>query len=54
LSRGNGYEVICWIEINAHRLGPMTIHIHTANSGARPKMEDARDSILDFWSQLHK
>ena len=45
---GTGYDVLLWIEhqayTNPYYRIPL-IHIHTANSSARQKMEMARDQI---------
>jgi len=43
-----GYDVLLWIEeqVALHDFIPPIIHIHTANSSAREKMEAARESII--------
>ena len=46
--RGTGYDVLCWLEEQVFTNGfnpPGTIKVHSANSGARPKMESAIRSI---------
>ena len=46
--RGTGYDVLLWLEeqVLAHGFQPPAkIKIHSANSGARPKMEAAIRSI---------
>jgi hypothetical protein len=46
---GTGYDVLLWMEeevyTNRYYLPPPTITVHSANSGARPKMESAIESI---------
>lgn len=46
-SIGTGYDVMKWIEDNAHIHGilPPTVHIHTANPVARQRMEGCKRSI---------
>lgn len=42
-----GYDVLLWIEeqVANHGFVPPLIHIHTANSSARRRMEAAKESI---------
>lgn len=42
-----GYDVLLWIEeqVFLHNFIPPKIHIHSANSSARRKMEAAKESI---------
>lgn len=45
---GNGYQVICWLEeqvLNEGMRLKALIHVHSANSGAKPKMIQAKDRI---------
>ena len=45
--RGTGYDVILWIEEQVHlnSYQPPKIVVHSANSSARAKMENAINSI---------
>lgn len=45
-----GYDVLTWLEWQVHmnNFSPPIIHIHTANSSARIKMEAAVKSIERF------
>lgn len=46
--KGTGYDVLLWLEEQTLVHGfqpPGTIKVHSANSGARPKMESAIRSI---------
>lgn len=45
--RGTGYHVLSWIEsmVVLHDFKPPIIHIHTANTSARIRMEAARSAI---------
>lgn len=45
--RGTGYDVLLWIEeaVITQEFRPPEIHVHTANSAARDKMEAAVASI---------
>jgi hypothetical protein len=40
-NRGTGYDVVLWIEeqVATSNFQPPVIHVHTANSSAREKME---------------
>jgi len=54
--KGTGYDVILWIEekvINSNFIPPK-IHIHTANSSAREKMEKGVKSILKHFHKGNK
>lgn len=44
---GNGYEVLLWIERAVAERGfvPPIIRVHSANAGARPRMEQAVEAI---------
>lgn len=47
---GTGYDVLCFLETRLNLIGdayfiPHTIHIHTANSSARIKMQSALNTI---------
>lgn len=46
--RGTGYDVILWIEeaVVTRGFRPPQIHVHSANSSARQKMELGIESIL--------
>ncbi|WP_028228674.1 cyclic-phosphate processing receiver domain-containing protein [Paraburkholderia ferrariae] len=46
-ARGTGYAVLLWLEeqVALHAMLPPRIHIHSANSSARLKMEAAVASI---------
>lgn len=48
---GSGYDVLLWIEEQVFMNGykPPKIHIHTANSSARIKMENAVKRIEKEW-----
>ncbi len=41
--RGTGYSVLVWIEeqVVLYDFDPPILHVHSANGGARPKMEAA-------------
>jgi hypothetical protein len=45
--RGTGYDIVLWIEEQVIVAGfqPPTIHVHSANSSAREKMERGVESI---------
>lgn len=46
--RGTGYDVLLWLEQQVARgklRPPPTLKVHSANVSARPKMEQAIDSI---------
>jgi len=51
---GNGYDVLLWIEeqVALNGFEPPLIFIHSANAGARPKMEAAVKSIYNIYSQV--
>lgn len=44
---GTGYDVLTWIEeqVALHGLEPPELDVHSANAGARPKMEAAIEAI---------
>ncbi|MEO1037476.1 MAG: cyclic-phosphate processing receiver domain-containing protein [Pseudomonadota bacterium] len=46
-NRGTGYDVVLWLEeaVITQQFRPPKIHIHTANSAARDRMEAAVASI---------
>ena len=46
-ARGTGYTVLLWLEeqVAVHGMVPPIIHVHSANSSARLKMEAAIASI---------
>ena len=50
---GTGYDVLLWIEEQVATCGqsPPEITVHSANVGARPKMELAIESIRRFVRQ---
>ena len=45
--RGTGYDVLLWIEeaVALHGFEPPVLHVHSANSSARQKMEAAIAAI---------
>jgi hypothetical protein len=47
---GTGYTVLLWLEeqVAVHGMKPPTIRVHSANSSARLKMEEAIKSINRF------
>ncbi len=47
--KGTGYDVLLWIEeqVLINNFVPPKIHIHTSNTSAKIKMEQARKSIYD-------
>lgn len=49
-THGNGYQVLLWLEEQVMLKGfiPPVIDVHSANEGARPKMEGAIRSIEKF------
>ena len=46
--RGTGYDVLLWIEemVYTHDFVPPKMKVHSANSSARQKMENAIESII--------
>lgn len=48
---GTGYDVLLWIEKQVYFKNyiPPKIHVHTANSSVRPKMEAAVRKIKDIY-----
>jgi hypothetical protein len=44
---GNGYDVLLWLEeqVVLHDFVPPELSVHSANVGARPKMEAAIEAI---------
>ena len=53
--RGTGYTVLLWIEeqVAIHGMSSPIIHVHSANSSARLKMEAAIRSIKQY-ENLHQ
>ncbi len=55
--RGTGYDVLLWVEeavVTASFVPPVEIKVHSANAGARPKMQSAIGQIrrlTQHWSQ---
>lgn len=51
--RGTGYDVLLWLEeqVYVNDFRPPMIHIHTANSSARQKMEAAVISIYKLYGR---
>lgn len=49
-ARGTGYSVLLWLEeqVAVHGMSAPAIHVHSANSSARGKMEAAIASIQRF------
>lgn len=47
---GNGYDVLVWLEeqVMTHGFVPPKIHLHTANTAARLRMEQAVEAIEAF------
>ncbi len=47
---GTGYDVLTWLEeqVMLHGFIPPEITVHSANAGARPKMEQAIKAIENF------
>jgi len=47
---GNGYEVLVWLEeqVMVHGFKPPKLYVHTANSAARVRMEQAVEAIEAF------
>ena len=47
---GTGYTVLLWLEeqVAVHGMSPPLIHVHSANSSARQKMEAAIVSIQRY------
>ncbi len=47
---GTGYDVLLWLEeqVMLHGFTPPEITVHSANAGARPKMEQAIEAIRRF------
>jgi len=50
ITYGTGYDVLLWLEeqVMCHGFTPPKITVHSANYGARPKMEQAIESIEAF------
>lgn len=50
---GTGYDVLLWIEqeVALNRFVPPKMHVHSANTSAREKMESAIDAILRLHEQ---
>lgn len=53
-ARGTGYDVVLWIERAVFERGfePPKIHVHTANSAARTRMEAGVRTILGLSRRL--
>lgn len=52
-ARGTGYDVLLWLEeqVATKRFKPPEIHVHTANSSARRKMEMAVAAIYRLYGK---